>query len=290
MKIGRPTPVPVGPPDASCRHANVVVPSRMDRTESDANAPSRRPAAGFHVVRTRPEHAAQVASVIRAAHRVSEHDPCFSCFREEHVRRQIRRFPEGQFVAVEAGPEGRDRVVGCAVLMRTDVPPERGHGSWLRTIGSLGLHRHEPNGRWLYGVEMAVHPDAQGRGVGSALYRHRLRLVGELGLEGLYAGGLLKGYRRYRRRLSPRAYADRVRGGQIEDPTVSMQLRKGFRAEGVLEHYDDDVDSGDCAVLIVWRAGAKRPDRLPAPVVAKRAWPRARPDRGRPEGRPDRRR
>ena len=261
----------------------------MDRTESDANVPARRTAPRFRVVRTRPEHAAQVAAVIRAAHKVPEGDPCFSCFREEHVRRQIRRFPVGQFVAVEAGPDGSDRVVGCAVLMRTDTPPERGHGSWLRTIGSLGLHRHEPNGRWLYGVEMAVDPDAQGRGVGSALYRRRLALVDELGLDGLYAGGLLKGYRRYRRRLSPRAYADRVRQGEIEDPTVSMQMRKGFRAEGVLEHYDEDVDSGDCAILIVWRAGARRPDRVPASAAAPRSWPRARRERTRTDGRPERR-
>lgn len=168
------------------------------------------------------------------------------------VRRQIRRFPEGQFVAVR-GQGDEERVLGVAMLMRTDRPPSAKPKPWLRMIGGLGLRNHVANGRWLYGVEMAVDPDAQGQGVGSALYRRRLELVRELGLEGMYAGGMLKGYRRFRNRMSPREYAERVRSGEIEDPTVTMQLRRGFRAAGVIEDYEDDDESGNCAMLIVWR-------------------------------------
>jgi len=168
------------------------------------------------------------------------------------VRRQIRRFPEGQFVAVR-GYGDEERVLGVAMLMRTDRPPSAKPKPWLRMIGGLGLRNHVASGRWLYGVEMAVDPDAQGQGVGSALYRRRLELVRELGLDGMYAGGMLKGYRRFRNRMSPREYAERVRSGEIEDPTVTMQLRRGFRAAGVIEDYEDDDEAGNCAMLIVWR-------------------------------------
>lgn len=240
-----------------------------DHDHDSERPPERRPPPAFRVMPTALRHAEQVAQVVRAAHAVPPDEHCSSCPGPEHVHRQIRRFPEGQFVAVAEEADGTERVLGCATMMRTNDPPTARPKPWLRTIGSLGLHHHEPDGRWAYGVELSVHPSAQGRGVGSALYKRRLDLIQELGLEGMYAGGLLKGYRRFRSRMSPREYADRVRRGEIEDPTVTMQMRRGFRAEGVIENYDDDVDSGNCAILIVWRAGARRPERIRVPVLRR---------------------
>lgn len=222
----------------------------MRRLPTPARTSQHRPS--FRIVRTADRHASSVARVIRRAHEVADDELCLSCPTPAMVRRQIRRFPEGQFVAVR-GEGDEERVLGVAMLMRTDRPPSAKPKPWLRMIGGMGLRNHVASGRWLYGVEMAVDPDAQGQGVGSALYRRRLELVRELGLEGMYAGGMLKGYRRFRNRMTPREYADRVRSGEIEDPTVTMQLRRGFRAAGVIEDYEDDDEAGNCAMLIVWR-------------------------------------
>ena len=71
--------------------------------------------------------------------------------------------------------------------------------------------------------------------------------------------------------MSPREYAERVRRGEIEDPTVTMQLRRGFRAAGVIEDYEEDEDSGNCAMLIVWR-----PPRRPRAAVESHRAPPAR--------------
>lgn len=206
----------------------------------------------MRVVRTGFRHADAVANVIRRAHEVRLGEGCTSCPTPAMVRRQIRRFPDGQFVAVVPTEDGEEEVVGAATLMRTDYPPTARPKSWMEMVGSLSLRGHAPEGRWLYGVEIVVDPDWQGCGVGSALYRRRKALVGELGLAGLYAGGMLKGYRRYEGEMSPREYAERVRSGELDDPTVSMQLGRGFRATGVIEDYDEDDESGDCAMLIVW--------------------------------------
>jgi len=246
---------PERPTSPSLRESpNVLAPASpadvMRRIPTPARTTSRR--ASFRIVRTTDRHADSVARVIRRAHDVADDELCLSCPTPAMVRRQIRRFPEGQFVAVR-GHGDDERVLGVAMLMRTDRPPSAKPKPWLRMIGGLGLRNHVPDGRWLYGVEIAVDPDAQGQGVGSALYRRRLELVRELGLEGMYAGGMLKGYRRFRSRMSPREYAERVRSGEIEDPTVTMQLRRGFRAAGVIEDYVDDEEAGNCAMLIVWR-------------------------------------
>ena len=126
-------------------------------------------------------------------------------------------------------------------------------------IGSFGLRNHEPEGEWLYGVEIAVDPGYQRQGVASALYKARLGLVTELGLRGWYAGGMLVGYHRYRDELSPREYAERVLSGQINDPTVSMQLHRGLEGRAVIEGYYPEWEAGDCAVLLVYEPeGRKR--------------------------------
>lgn len=197
--------------------------------------------------------------VVRLAHSVplGVDDP--GCNPPEALRGQIARFPEGQFVAVTE-VRGEERVIGAATLMRTDRPPTAEPLPWLDMIGSTGLAHHDPHGRWLYGVEMAVHPDYQGRGVGSALYRARLGLVRRLGLVGMYAGGMLKGYHHHADAMTPREYGERVIAGDLTDPTVSMQLGRGFEAHGLIEDYEEDEEAGNCAVLIAWT-----PERRSAP-------------------------
>lgn len=170
----------------------------------------------------------------------------------ESISEQLRRFPEGQFVAVvkEAGGE---RVVGAATTMRTRRGPHEEPLRWMEMIGSYGLANHDPKGNWLYGVEIAVHPDYQRRGVASALYRVRLELVEKLGLDGWYAGGMLMGYHRFRDSLSQREYYRKVLAGELEDPTVTMQMHRGLEARGFIENYCDTPRAGNAAVLLVWR-------------------------------------
>lgn len=239
----------------------------------------------FDVIPTRSRHAAGIHDVVRLAHGVPLDRTCRSCMPPDAVAEQLERFPEGQFVAVTRDAErgGRERVIGAATLMRTHRPPTAPPLRWIDMIGSPGLRHHQPDGEWLYGVEMSVHPDFQGRGVGSALYKARLAKVRELGLRGLYAGGMLKGYRTHVEalavagdaRLSPREYAERVIRGELTDPTVSMQLNRGFQAYGVIEDYEIDAAAGNCAVLIAWepadaRRRGRRARRVRVPAVEAR--------------------
>jgi GNAT superfamily N-acetyltransferase len=190
-----------------------------------------------------------------------------------HVAEQLERFPEGQFVAV-VREGGEEIVVGTATTLRTDRPPEATPLTWREVIGDYGLPRHVPTGRWLYGVEIAVHPDYQRRGIATALYRARLALVPELGLEGWYAGGMLMGYHRYADVLTPRAYAERVIAGEIEDPTVTMQIHRGLQPRGIIEDYYPEPRAGGCAVLLVWQPPRTAPAKgRPLPGTAPR--PRA---------------
>ena len=223
----------------------------------------------FDVVPTEVRHGPQALDVIHLANGYPlspEKRIAYARF----VEQQLERFPEGQFVAVTL-EGGREVVVGTATTMRTRRPPDAPPLSWHRVIGDYGLAHHDPDGAWLYGVEIAVHPDYQRRGVASALYAARLAVVTELGLEGWYAGGMLMGYHRYADVLTPRAYAERVIAGELVDPTVSMQMGRGLAPIGIIEDYYPEPKAGNCAVLIAWRPPRAAPAKglgKPVPGLA----------------------
>jgi GNAT superfamily N-acetyltransferase len=236
----------------------------------------------FDVVPTEARHGCEAYDVTSLANGY----PLDAERRARHARfvaEQVERFPEGQFVAVTR-VAGAERVIGAASTMRTRRPPTDACLPWLEMIGGYGLPHHDPDGSWLYGVEIAVHPAFQRRGVASALYAVRLSLVTELRLKGWYAGGMLMGYHRYADSLTPREYGERVIAGDLYDPTVSMQMRRGLVPHGVIEGYYPEPKAGGCAVLLTFlpppaRAPAPRPKsmvrRLPGAASVRPAPPLA---------------
>lgn len=225
----------------------------------------------FDVLATEARHGPEMYDVIYLANGYPV-DPARRALHAGRVAEQLVRFPEGQFVATTS-IDGQEVVVGTATTLRTSRPPEAPPLSWHQVIGDHGLPHHDPDGAWLYGVEIAVHPAYQRRGIASALYRARLALVPELELEGWYAGGMLMGYHRYADVLAPRAYAERVIAGALHDPTVTMQLRRGLQPLGVIEGYYPEPKAGDCAVLLAWRPPRTGPAKGMGKPVPGRSIP-----------------
>ena len=199
------------------------------------------------VTNTRPEHAQGVYDTVRLAYGVPLSEECPTCVNADDVRRALQWFPEGQFVALDG-----DLVVGMAATMRTHYRPDQPPKRWMEAIGGTDVRNHEPEGDWLYGAEMAVRPDYRKRGIGTKLYEARFNLVRRLGLRGWYAGGVLMGYYRYADQMDSTEYARKVIDGELRDPTVSMQLHRGFQAWGIIENYLYEPEAGNTAVLIVW--------------------------------------
>ncbi len=224
----------------------------------------------FAVVPTELRHAEGIYDVVRLANGYPTDRYCH-CINAQSVAEQLERFPQGQFVAVTY-EDGREKVVGMGTTMLTRRSPGEATLPWYRMIGSFGLRNHDPEGDWLYGVELAVHPDYQRQGIGSALYAARLGLIDELGLKGWYAGGMLMGYYDHREELTPVEYAHAVIRGDIHDPTVSMQLKNGLKPRGVIEEYYPEWKAGHAAVLLVYEGEAgSRAKRSARPRVGLRS-------------------
>lgn len=166
---------------------------------------------------------------------------------------QLAAFPEGQHIALHG-----ERVVGQSSTFRIAETVAFAPHSYRGITGHNLFSQHDPTGIWLYGADMSVHPDYRGLGIARKLYDTRKALVQRLGLRGIVAGGALPGYQRHRDHLDVATYVAEVVAGRLVDPTLTAQLRCGFRVEGILKRYtkhqDADGNRGfDDATLLVWR-------------------------------------
>jgi predicted amidohydrolase/ribosomal protein S18 acetylase RimI-like enzyme len=166
------------------------------------------------------------------------------------VRGHVTNFPEGQFVAEYEG-----QVVGyCATFITTEALALAGH-RWDEITGHGFASRHDPNGDWLYGMEVFIDPAYRNLRIGQRLYKERKKLCQYRRLRGIVFGGRLPGLaKRHRRVGSPEAYVDQVQQKKLRDPVLSFQLRNGFEVLGILHDYAPfDRDSLGHAAHLVWR-------------------------------------
>lgn len=169
--------------------------------------------------------------------------------RAEHFRHHREIFPEADLVARMDGA-----VVGLGSGFLIDFDFEAPGHTFREIIDDGWYGHHDPQGDWYYGADISVHPRLRGRGIGGMLYEARKELVRRLGRRGIVAGGMLPGYDRHRDRMTVPEYVRAVVAGAVRDPTLTFQLRHGFRVVGLLEGYLEDTASDDWATLITWEA------------------------------------
>ena len=169
-----------------------------------------------------------------------------------HFASQYRVFAEGQIVAVADLPDGNDLVVGQGSGFLIDFDFTQPDHRFSEICDGFYFTRHNANGAYYYGDDISVHPDYRGQGIGSRIYRARQDLVKRLHRRGIVAGGLIPGYADHKSTLSVQAYVDQVVAGELFDPTLSFQLRSGFRVRGLIRDYIEDSASDNWATLIEW--------------------------------------
>jgi GNAT superfamily N-acetyltransferase len=158
----------------------------------------------------------------------------------------LRVFPEGQFVARLHG-----RAVGSTSTLRIHFDFHHLQHNFMDVCDNGWLNNHDPEGDWLYGIDVGVHPAFQRRGIGSKLYAERTRLVERLNLRGQITGGMLPGYPAHAHCMSALDYCLKVVRGELTDPTLSAQLKNGFRFVQVLPDYNKHVDGTLSPVALI---------------------------------------
>lgn len=160
-------------------------------------------------------------------------------------------FKEGQFLAVD---RNSGQLLGLAFSLIVYWDDYSMFDSWKDFTDSGYFRNHDPeSGKTLYGAEVMVAPDCRGQGIGKALYQTREDLVRRMKLLRIRAGARLRGYANYAETLSPREYVKRVINKEIYDPTLTFQLKRGYKVLSVAPNYlKNDPESLGYAAVIEW--------------------------------------
>jgi GNAT superfamily N-acetyltransferase len=211
----------------------------------------RRLKNGIGIATTRPEHADALARLQETVFPTLASEQRFQA---AHYRKHVELFPDGQFVALDA-----DRVVGATSTVRLQFDFNHPGHTFADILQGGWLTSHDPEGDWLYGADVGVHPDYRGRGIARALYSARQDTVRRLGLKGQVAGAMISGYGALKDRMSAEEYYRALVQGRLRDPTVSAQMKVGFEPRGLLPNYLDDPVCANYGVLIVLDASRDVP-------------------------------
>jgi len=195
------------------------------------------------VVRTQKQHALQLGELQKVVFPTLAPEQRFEA---RHYLRHIELFPEGQFCVVEG-----EKVVGMTSTIRMSFDFDHPDHTFADVIQGGWLTAHDPDGRWLYGADIGVHPDYRRRGIARMLYKARHETVRTLGLAGQVTVGMPSGYGALKDTISAQQYYDELVAGTRTDPTISAQRRLGFELRSLVANYIDDPVCDRYGIVLV---------------------------------------
>jgi len=160
----------------------------------------------------------------------------------------VRRFPEGQL-----GMEFEGHIVAAALSLIIDSAVYGDRHTYKQIVGDGTLKNHDPDGDYLYGIDVFVHPDYRDMRLGRRLYDARKELCETLNLKGIIIGGRIPGYAKYADSMKPGEYVRMVENKEITDPVLTFQLSNDFHVKRIVPGYwPADTKSKGYGVILEW--------------------------------------
>ncbi len=167
---------------------------------------------------------------------------------EEQIKTLITLFPEGQVCVEDNG-----KAVAVALSLIIDFSLYGEQHSYYQIVGNGTFRSHDPEGDYLYGIEVSVDPDYQGMRLGRRLYDTRRELAENLNLKGILLGGRISGYHNYTDQMTPQQYILKVKNRELFDPVLTFQLSNDYHVRTLIDDYwPKDHQSRGNAVLLEW--------------------------------------
>ena len=166
----------------------------------------------------------------------------------DQFRAMITRFPEGQLCIEDKG-----RVVAGAFSLIIDYSRFGDRHTYQEVVGDGTLKNHDPEGDYLYGIDIFVSPDYREKRLGRRLYDARKELCETLNLKGIVIGGRIPGYAEWAEKKTPQQYIRMVNNREISDPVLTFQVSNDFHYKKIVENYwPEDYSSKGYGVIMEW--------------------------------------
>ncbi|HEU0126313.1 MAG TPA: GNAT family N-acetyltransferase, partial [Flavobacterium sp.] len=166
----------------------------------------------------------------------------------DDIERLLSIFPEGQLVILVDG-----KVVGSALSLIVDEKLVEKRHNYQQISGDYTFSTHNPSAEILYGIDVFIHPNYRGLRLGRRLYDARKELCEQLNLKAIVFAGRIPSYREHAKKMSPKAYIEKVRTKELYDPVLTFQLSNDFHVLRIIKNYlEGDEESKEFAVLLEW--------------------------------------
>jgi|GEM_PF-5591897 len=158
--------------------------------------------------------------------------------REIEQRRE--QFPGGQLIAYDYA---EDTLAAVASGLLVAALPDRPRAN---LIGDAAFSAHDPQGQWLYGVELVIQPAYTQEGIGIQFMQMRFEVVRQLTLDGFFTVEPV-----------PAADADAILNRQQTHARVEALHRTGLQLVGQIPNFLPDGSTG---IVLTYRNPEKRMD------------------------------
>ncbi|NCC05575.1 MAG: GNAT family N-acetyltransferase [Proteobacteria bacterium] len=157
-------------------------------------------------------------------------------------------FPEGQVCIEDNG-----KIVAVALSVIIDFSLFGDQHTYDQIVGKGTFKSHDPEGDYLYGIEVFVDPEYRGMRLGRRLYDARKEIAENLNLKGILLGGRIPGYHKVSKEMTPQEYILKVKSRERYDPVLTFQMSNDFHVRNLLDDYwPGDHESRGNAVLLEW--------------------------------------
>ena len=168
----------------------------------------------------------------------------------EDLEEAAEIFPEGTIVVLDG-----DKVVGLGMGFFLNVDFDNLPPKETDLLYTLDESNHDPDADYYYGSDLAVHPDYRGRGIARQIYNRRKAVAIKHNKKGFAAAAVIPGYADHKHAMDIHTYMDKVIAGELFDPTVSVQMRNGFRVVKLVHDFFKFPLSDDWCAMILWENG-----------------------------------
>jgi hypothetical protein len=164
----------------------------------------------------------------------------------QHFINHIKVFPEGQIVLEKDGV-----IVGSASTFRSHFPTQE--TTFLESSDNLWItNANVPDGEWMYGIDMGILPEYRGLGLSKEMYTVRQEICKMLGLKGQVIAGMTIGYGKVKHKMTIEEYCYALEIKKFTDPTVTPQMKAGFRWIKPLYNHINDPEAGFTCILMYY--------------------------------------
>lgn len=164
-------------------------------------------------------------------------------FDREQFEERIRKFRRGNICATK-----ESRMVALINTQRVNYDWDHPWPTWYEATNN-GYLRHDADGRYIYGVNLAIAQNELLSGAGNLIMLQIGAAMLDLNLQGIILGVRPLRYHRFADKMTFDEYLYDKRG-KIRDPELGMYCRMGFHIAKALPDYFEDAESRNYGVLL----------------------------------------